>query len=438
MNPFPSSFVILQVQLRCYQWSNLDGIHILDAGPTTTNGVNTATVGVGFDTLGTSMTGEWSFSIPDVSIIAMGSPDGGLVLWQFDYVKDSNAQNYSFTLEPGVTIRTPQGRRLFYMRSVLPTVRKLSFHYLDRPIEYHEVIGPRLYNAVTFKYLRATAQPSSSNILVEWETANEMDHGYFTLWRSTSSDNGFELVDYFPAEGDSVSGAKYEYVDNDISSGTEYYYKLEELDNNGVSTWHGPVSAIAPPGSNQDPTPSPTPIPPTPTPIPPTPTPYPIKTSTPIPPTPTPMLFPTPTIIPPTPIPPSGPVILEAESGSLSGMSNMSNPPGCTYIYGGDWQSGSTNFTFNVSQAGNYKIFGNVANPTGAGAFYYQLDNGPITYWYFSSGNSAWHWNRISTRYDLSPGTHSLRIYGGRSSTKLDVLEITPNWSPSYTATCSG
>jgi hypothetical protein len=40
-----------------------------------------------------------------------------------------------------------------------------------------------------------------------------------------------------------VSGASYVYTDADVVKGVTYYYKLEDVDIHGVSTFHGPVSA---------------------------------------------------------------------------------------------------------------------------------------------------------------------------------------------------
>jgi len=48
---------------------------------------------------------------------------------------------------------------------------------------------------------------------------------------------------FIPAEGSPTEGASYVFTDSDVRNGTAYYYKLEAIDLNGVSTLHGPVSA---------------------------------------------------------------------------------------------------------------------------------------------------------------------------------------------------
>ncbi len=46
-----------------------------------------------------------------------------------------------------------------------------------------------------------------------------------------------------PAQGFATQGASYSFVDNEVKNRKTYYYKLEDIDLNGTSTMHGPVSA---------------------------------------------------------------------------------------------------------------------------------------------------------------------------------------------------
>jgi hypothetical protein len=45
------------------------------------------------------------------------------------------------------------------------------------------------------------------------------------------------------AEGSPTQGATYQFVDESGQNRKTYYYKLEDIDLNGTSTMHGPVSA---------------------------------------------------------------------------------------------------------------------------------------------------------------------------------------------------
>lgn len=73
-----------------------------------------------------------------------------------------------------------------------------------------------------------------------WETATEVDSAGFNLYRSRRKNGVYKKINnaLIPAKGDVVSGASYRFVDKPCK-GT-FYYKLEEVDSNGISTMHGP------------------------------------------------------------------------------------------------------------------------------------------------------------------------------------------------------
>jgi hypothetical protein len=90
-----------------------------------------------------------------------------------------------------------------------------------------------------------TATPVGDNILVEWETAMEIDTVGFNVWRSETRDGGYVRVNDTPipsASPGGVWGGTYSYVDSDVIPGTTTYYKLEELEISGGRNWYGPVS----------------------------------------------------------------------------------------------------------------------------------------------------------------------------------------------------
>jgi hypothetical protein len=53
-----------------------------------------------------------------------------------------------------------------------------------------------------------------------------------------------------PAEGSPSQGASYQFIDEGVQNRKTYFYRLEDIDLNGISTMHGPVSAV-PRGINQ-------------------------------------------------------------------------------------------------------------------------------------------------------------------------------------------
>ena len=88
------------------------------------------------------------------------------------------------------------------------------------------------------------AEADEFEVLLTWETASETENAGFHLWRSRVETGGYERVttSLIPAEGDAFTGASYEWTDGTVSEGT-YFYKLEDIDVRGQSTFHGPVSA---------------------------------------------------------------------------------------------------------------------------------------------------------------------------------------------------
>jgi hypothetical protein len=90
-----------------------------------------------------------------------------------------------------------------------------------------------------------TGQGGSDHVTLAWETASELDNEGFNIWRSEATDGEYGKINasLIPAQGNADTGASYEYVDGDVVKGVTYYYKLEDVDIHGVSTFHGPVSA---------------------------------------------------------------------------------------------------------------------------------------------------------------------------------------------------
>jgi hypothetical protein len=91
-----------------------------------------------------------------------------------------------------------------------------------------------------------TVTPSDREVIFEWTTESEIDNAGFNLYRAESADGEYLKINssLIPAEGNGTSGATYQYIDNDVKNRTTYYYKLEDIDLNGTSTMHGPVSAV--------------------------------------------------------------------------------------------------------------------------------------------------------------------------------------------------
>ena len=85
-----------------------------------------------------------------------------------------------------------------------------------------------------------------ATVAVRWETLSEIDTEGFHLWRSETEEGTYSKInpEMILSEGSAIHGAVYEFSDLDVQSGLTYWYKLEDLDIYGVSTFHGPVEAV--------------------------------------------------------------------------------------------------------------------------------------------------------------------------------------------------
>ena len=97
--------------------------------------------------------------------------------------------------------------------------------------------------AVTLFRFEAIAQGEAVRIV--WETASELDNLGFNLYRAATPAGSWELVNaaFIPAQNPgAVFGAVYELLDTEVTPGVPVYYRLEDVDIHGTSTFHGPIS----------------------------------------------------------------------------------------------------------------------------------------------------------------------------------------------------
>lgn len=100
-------------------------------------------------------------------------------------------------------------------------------------------------NPTAVTLVRFEALPESSQVHVEWETATELDNLGFNLYRGESATGPWVKLNaaLIPAQQPGlVTGAVYEWLDEAVPPDTTVFYRLEDVDIRGVSTFHGPVS----------------------------------------------------------------------------------------------------------------------------------------------------------------------------------------------------
>ena len=110
------------------------------------------------------------------------------------------------------------------------------------PAYYVQQDGPLVVSLASFR-----AKGLADRVLLEWETATEVNNAGFHIWRALAGSGSYDRItgSLIPAEGGPSWRAAYTYNDQDVKSGRTYNYKLEDIDYSGVSTFQYPASAWA-------------------------------------------------------------------------------------------------------------------------------------------------------------------------------------------------
>ncbi len=90
------------------------------------------------------------------------------------------------------------------------------------------------------------ARAEQGQVLLTWITESEIDNQGFDIYRSSSAND-----DYVKINGQRIRGAgtsserhEYSYIDDRIEQDGNYYYKIADVDLNGRTRFHGPVSVF--------------------------------------------------------------------------------------------------------------------------------------------------------------------------------------------------
>ena len=93
-------------------------------------------------------------------------------------------------------------------------------------------------SAVTLVYFEV--DPGDQAIFVYWETASEAGNLGFYLWRSEEEQTGYYKLPvsdpnlHFIPSADEGAGTFYDYVDDEVTSGVLYYYKVQDVPDSGI------------------------------------------------------------------------------------------------------------------------------------------------------------------------------------------------------------
>jgi len=83
-----------------------------------------------------------------------------------------------------------------------------------------------------------------NSVVLSWRTESELANLGFNIWRADGGEYAKLNKGIIPGAGDSEVPHDYRYVDSDVLEGVTYFYKLETLDMDGSSFFHGPVEVM--------------------------------------------------------------------------------------------------------------------------------------------------------------------------------------------------
>ena len=94
------------------------------------------------------------------------------------------------------------------------------------------------------KLINFTVNTSRKSVVLEWETATEIDNAGFHIWRKGDGSKNFTRItaNLIPAKGGETWGAEYLLTDKDVHFGRTYEYRLEDVELDGTSTLHEAVA----------------------------------------------------------------------------------------------------------------------------------------------------------------------------------------------------
>lgn len=106
---------------------------------------------------------------------------------------------------------------------------------------YEYTLNPTVISLSSFD-----AKPGNGSVTLNWVTESEVDNAGFNIYHAASENGQYIKINssLIAAQGTSTQGAFYEFIDSSVQNRKTYYYKLEDIDLNGTSTMHGPVSAM--------------------------------------------------------------------------------------------------------------------------------------------------------------------------------------------------
>lgn len=128
----------------------------------------------------------------------------------------------------------------------LAEMLQVEFYLGYKPSADGAQCEPPTVEPTLIKLISFSAAPGEGRVLLTWQTGSEVDTAGYNILRADSPEKPFYRVNglVIAAMGSVTSGAAYTFIDANVSGGTTYYYRLEDIDTRGLITAHNTVSAM--------------------------------------------------------------------------------------------------------------------------------------------------------------------------------------------------
>lgn len=87
------------------------------------------------------------------------------------------------------------------------------------------------------------AVSGDGNVTLHWTTQSEVNNVRFDIMKSAEKEGEYSKIGEQQGQFNSNELTNYSLIDNFVANGSTYWYKLVDVDLNGVQTEHGPISA---------------------------------------------------------------------------------------------------------------------------------------------------------------------------------------------------
>ena len=206
------------------------------------------------DTFAAADTAHWRITVQSVNraprIVTLAPPDtvlekyfGDTILFDVQaYDPDNNALSYFWRVNnafAGNQKELPIEADSLYFPETNVVQVEVSDGTASTVVRWHLHLSTRPA-AVRLSNLQVHCRGHLAEL--NWQTASEVDNLGFKVLRSASAQGPFEIITETMIP--TAAGGCYSWVDDTVQPGLTYYYKLRDMDRNGKSNDHGPVSIV--------------------------------------------------------------------------------------------------------------------------------------------------------------------------------------------------